>query len=365
MVGNDPPDKDVYVVKASIELKDVRGFRLDVLQHESLPGGGPGRGDAVRRNMVLNSFDVEVAGKRVTLASAEASFSQKNQNISGAIDDDPKTGWAISPQFDRSHWALFVLPEAMDLTADQTLTFRLTQNFGSARTIGCFRLSAITGDVRSEALPQKVADILVKPATEWTAAEREQLLGMCAAEDKPSQRLNSRIAQIASQIKQIAPDTTEVMVEMKTPRATNVFARGDYRKPGEPVGPGTPSVLHRVATDDGRSTRLHLARWLVDKQNPLTARVTVNRWWGELFAQPIVTTPEDFGLKGEPPTHAELLDWLACEYMDNGWSLKQLLKTIVLSSTYQQSSTVSSELLQRDRRMRCWHVVLRYAWMPR
>ena len=347
--GNDPPDKDVYTVRAGMDLADVRGFRLDVLQHDSLPGRGPGRGDAVRRNFVLSTFEVVAQDGPLKFGSARASFSQKNQNIEGAIDDNSKSGWAISPQFDQSHWAIFALTAPIELKQDQPLTFRLTQNFGSARTIGCFRISAITGNVDSDAVPQKLAKLLSKPASEWNDAQRQQLLDARVSEDKESQRIASKMAQLDSQLKQIAPDTTEVMVEMAQPRVTQVFTRGDYRKPEEEVSPGTPVVLHASANPLTRqSTRLDLARWLIDKQNPLVARVTVNRWWGELFGQPIVTTPEDFGVKGEPPSHPELLDWLACEYMDNGWSLKQLLKTIVLSSTYQQSSNVSSQLRERD-----------------
>lgn len=347
--GDDPPDKDVYTVRTGMDLADVRGFRLDVLQHDSLPGRGPGRGDAVRRNFVLNKFEAEAASEPLNFKTARASFSQKNQKIEGAIDDSAKSGWAVSPQFDQAHWAIFALAEPIELKQDQPLTFRLTQSFGSARTIGCFRISAITGDIESDAVPQKLAKLLAEPASAWTDVQRQQLLEARVGEDKEAQRIAGKIAQLESQLKQIAPDTTEVMVEMKEPRMTQVFTRGDYRKPGEEVWPGTPAVLHAsVSPMTKQSTRLDLARWLIDKQNPLVARVTVNRWWGELFGQPIVTTPEDFGVKGEPPTHPELLDWLACEYMDNGWSLKQLLKTIVLSSTYQQSSNVSSELRERD-----------------
>lgn len=345
--GDDPPDKDVVTVKASMDLAEVRGFRLDVLQHDSLPGRGPGRGDAVRRNFVLNEFAVELDGHALRFQSARASFSQKNQQVAGAIDDNPKTGWAISPQLDQSHWAVFELSQPIEFKKDQTLTFRLTQIFGSARTIGCFRISAVTGDIRSDAIPQKLANLLGKPEAEWNEPQRKQLLDARAEEDKESQRLASQIAKLNSSLKQLAADTTEVMVEMNSPRMTQVFTRGDYRKPATEVLPATPARLH-PSNMTKSSTRLDLARWLVDKRNPLAARVTVNRWWSELFGQGLVTTPEDFGVKGEPPTHPELLDWLACEYMDNGWSLKQLLKTIVLSSTYQQSSSVRSELVDRD-----------------
>jgi mono/diheme cytochrome c family protein len=142
------------------------------------------------------------------------------------------------------------------------------------------------------------------------------------------------------------PVRTLVMQELPAPRKTTVFARGDYRAPGEAVRPGAPAVLPRLP--DGPLNRLMLARWLVDRDNPLVARVTVNRWWAELFGRGIVATLEDFGAKGGPPTHPELLDWLAVELMDGGWSMKKVLRTVVLSATYRQSSRLTPLLRARD-----------------
>jgi hypothetical protein len=146
------------------------------------------------------------------------------------------------------------------------------------------------------------------------------------------------------------PATTQVMQELDRPRTSHLFLRGDYRTPGEPVEPATPAFLH--SPPDVPRNRVALARWLVDRENPLVARVTVNRWWAELFGQGLVATPEDFGLKGEPPTHPELLDWLAVEFMDGGWSMKRLLRTIVLSATYQQASQATPAERARDDRNR-------------
>ena len=116
------------------------------------------------------------------------------------------------------------------------------------------------------------------------------------------------------------------------PRPTAILRRGNFLDRGETVDPGTPASLHRAATDAPRD-RLGLARWLVDRENPLVARVTVNRWWAEFFGRGIVGTPEDFGVKGEPPTHPELLDWLAVEFMEHGWSTKHIHRLIALSAT--------------------------------
>jgi hypothetical protein len=141
--------------------------------------------------------------------------------------------------------------------------------------------------------------------------------------------------------------TTLVMQEMPEPRVTRIFRRGNYETPGDSVSPGLPRALHPPA-EGLPANRLGLARWIVDPANPLTARVVVNRWWNEIFGAGIVRTPEDFGIQGERPTHPELLDWLAVEFVENGWSMKRLLRSIVLSAAYGQSSSVTATALAAD-----------------
>jgi hypothetical protein len=141
--------------------------------------------------------------------------------------------------------------------------------------------------------------------------------------------------------------TTMVMQEMPVPRDTFVLIRGQYDKHGEKVTPGVPSSLPPFPSGVPNN-RLGLARWLVDPANPLTARVTVNRYWQMLFGSGLVKTVEDFGSQGEWPSHPELLDWLATEFVRTGWDVKAILRTIVTSATYRQSSKVSPELLRRD-----------------
>ncbi len=140
---------------------------------------------------------------------------------------------------------------------------------------------------------------------------------------------------------------TMVMKDAESPVPTQVFIRGDYTSLGEPVEPGVPDVLHPL-DPDLPPNRLGLAGWLVHPDNPLTARVTVNRFWAEIFGQGIVTTPEDFGMQSAPPTHPELLDWLALEFVRQDWSMKQIIKTIVMSSTYRQTAAVPSEKIEKD-----------------
>ncbi|MDX1928493.1 MAG: PSD1 and planctomycete cytochrome C domain-containing protein [Pirellulaceae bacterium] len=360
LVGNDPPETDVYRVQVQAELKDVRAFRLDVLRHDSLPGKGPGRGDAKRRNFILNEFKAEawVEGpmegtvKPLGFKAAMASFSQAKWDVAGAIDQQAKSGWAISPEFDRSHWATFVLAEPLDLNAASQLSFTLTQQFGQARTIGCFRLTALTGNVSADSVSSELVVIAAKSQEEWSKGEREKLLQYRFDQDPPSSQLQADLAKLQKQLAAVAADTTLLMVELASPRASTIFMRGDYKRPGEPVEANVPAALHALPTSEPPVNRLLLARWLVSKTNPLVARVTVNRWWAELFGAGIVPTAEDFGIKGEPPSHPELLDWLAVEFMDSEWSMKHVLKTIVMSATYQQSSRITPELLELDDRNR-------------
>ncbi len=141
--------------------------------------------------------------------------------------------------------------------------------------------------------------------------------------------------------------TVMVMAESAVPRDTFVLKRGAYDAHGERVTPGVPEVLPPLPAG-APANRLGLARWLVDRSNPLTARVTVNRYWQMLFGTGLVRTAEDFGSQGEWPLHQELLDWLAVEFMDSSWNVKGILKTIVTSATYRQSSRLTPELLQKD-----------------
>lgn len=132
--------------------------------------------------------------------------------------------------------------------------------------------------------------------------------------------------------------TTMVMKELSEPRPTHVLTRGDFLRKGDPVTPGGPAFLPAVVTDGAPANRLDLARWLVRPDHPLTSRVTVNRVWMRLFGQGLVETENDFGFQGTPPTHPELLDWLAARFIEQGWSIKHLIRTIVTSATYRQSS---------------------------
>jgi hypothetical protein len=142
---------------------------------------------------------------------------------------------------------------------------------------------------------------------------------------------------------------TMVFAERAQPRKTTVFIQGDFTRPDEVAACGTPSVLHPLEPKSEPYNRLDLARWIVDRRNPLTARVIVNRVWQHYFGRGLVETENDFGLQGTPPSHPELLDWLALDFVEHGWSLKELHRRIVTSATYQQSSRDRPELSEKDR----------------
>jgi hypothetical protein len=357
LLSDDPPDVDTYTFTAITNLTGVTALRLEALTDDSLPGGGPGRGDAKRPNFVLNTFAVEAAPhgsnhfEPVRLVKATADYSQPGFDVSGAIDDDPATAWAISPQFFVPHAAQFQTDRRLGYDNGTALRFRLVQEYGGGRTIGRLRISAITGDPAAEAVPAGMVRILNLPAERRTKKQRRTLNRYRLEQDAALVTLRKQRDALRAKLKNIDQPTTLVMRELSVPRPTMVFDRGNYNQPAERVEPGVPAVLHPYSSTEG--DRLALAKWLVDRRNPLVARVTVNRWWAELFGHGIVETVEDFGIKGQPPTHAELLDWLAVEFMTpansgSGWSMKKVLREMVTSATYRQSSAVTPELLARD-----------------
>ena len=332
LTGDDAPSTDVYSLTVTEVPSDIRALRLDALTHPELPGGGPGRGSDGRPNFVLHELVLEVtaadgSAQTIPFRTAWADFSQQKWDAAGAVDGNPRTGWAIAPQFHRDHYLVAVLREPLNAAADSVLKLRLEQRFGSARTLGRFRLTAICG---AEPIPPG------RPAP-----------------DSNQQRTDSELAALERELADLQPQTTLIMVEQSPPRESFVFERGDYRRRGKPVEPGVPRFLIAdPANAQPLRTRLDLARWLVSPQNPLAARAAVNRWWAELFGEGLVSTPEDFGVKGDRPTHPELLDWLARELMDNGWSMKHILRQIVLSATYQQSSVQTEQGRRLDERNR-------------
>jgi len=354
LLSGDAPDKDTYTIRVQTKLQGIRGFKLEALTDDSLPGKGPGRGDANRPNFVLNTLEVHqvsngVKGEKIRLVKAKADFSQKNFDVAGAIDENPATAWAINPKFHEPHWAVFETDRALGSEKGMELQFTLVQNYGSARTIGRLRLNAILGEADPTAIPPDLVNILKIPFAGRNASQHEQVTNYRAQSDATCISLQVKINKLESG-KDSNNATSQVMVEMAKPRITSMLTRGDFRNPAQKVDPATPVALHPLGKADSVPNRLTLARWLVSRENPLVARVVVNRWWDEIFGNGLVNTPEDFGTQGERPTHPELLDFLATKFMDQGWSMKKTLRSMVLSNTYRQSSRVTSDLLAKDDR---------------
>lgn len=188
---------------------------------------------------------------------------------------------------------------------------------------------------RREARQQKLL-------TDYFIGNYDRVISKESAEELKFKELRKELEKLDNSL----PSLTEGMVirEEQPRRVTRLLQRGDYRSPGDPMEPGTPGVLHPVKG----GTRLDLARWIVAPENPLTARVIVNRVWQQYFGRGIVKTSENFGTQGEAPSHPELLDWLASEFVASGWRMKHLHKLIVTSSAYRQSSAIRQELLSRD-----------------
>jgi hypothetical protein len=170
-----------------------------------------------------------------------------------------------------------------------------------------------------------------------------------ARHHEPYQSALAELKRLREQENGLVNDIREIMTmkELPKPRPTFLLKRGAYDAPGDPVQPDTPSSILPFPADQPRN-RLGLARWMIDRQNPLTSRVVVNRIWRMHFGRGIVASQEDFGSQGKLPTHPELLDWLAGWFMDNGWDVKALHRLIVTSATYRQSSQASRELAGRD-----------------
>jgi len=326
LVGGTNGDEDVYEFTFRSPLKEISGLRLETLTHPSLPNGGPGR--AGNGNFVLNRIDLAVGGKEADWLHASADHSQKDYDIRYAIDADAATGWAINgaKRLNVQRTAQFVFPrmQVEPQEEGEGTRIKVTMRFGEQPpkyNIGRLRLAV-------------------------TAAAAGQL-GVPDPERAPFAKALQQAKAARAKAVQSFPKTM-VMQDRQTPRANHVLIRGDFLRKGDPVEAETPAFLPDLQAQAGRVDRMDLARWLVRPDHPLTARVTVNRLWMRLFGRGLVETENDFGLQGTPPTHPELLDWLSRELIENDWSIKHLLRTIVLSETYRQASEWSETRRAED-----------------
>ena len=192
--------------------------------------------------------------------------------------------------------------------------------------------------------------ILAKPAAERTPEEKERLLAFHTIDDPQTSVLQGRIAALEkerAEIQKRSPVTHIQMERANSQPMARLLVRGQYDQPKEELKPGVIAALHPMP-EGAPGNRLGLAQWLVAKENPLTARVTVNRFWQEIFGTGLVKSAADFGIMSEPPSHPALLDWLAVDFRDHGWDVKRLMRLLVTSETYQQNSAAAKEILARD-----------------
>ena len=343
---------------ASPVLNGVTGLRLESLPHRDLPHGGPGRSR-------LGTWTVK--GIEVWIKPPGAKDWQK-QKLTGATADfagpDPKHAAAhLTDDKDDTVWAADRGPgrrnqaSAAVVRFDKPLTYpagtQLKVALRMGDMLGCARLS-LTAAADPKAPPVDHAAVLAArvPAKDRTPAQRDALF---EAWRKSVPELADLNREIDEQSKAWPAATTSVLHlaerDPADPRRTHRLDRGEWDQPREEVPPGTPAALHPFPADAPKD-RLGFARWLVDRRSPLAARVAVNQTWQAMFGEGLVETAEDFGTRAPVPEYRELLDWLAVDFMDHGWSRKHLIRTVVTSDTYRHSSAASQELLERDPRNR-------------
>ena len=374
------PTKHTTEFTAKVEgPATITAARLELLNDPSLPKGGPGR--SIEGLFGLSEFQVVAApiddpgrAKELEIAHASAdvnppeaplgaSYDDKTDKervtgpISYAIDGDNLTAWTTDIGPGRSNVprkAVFVFEEPVEFPSGAVLTFKLVQMHGGWNSddnqnnnLGRFRFSVTDApDPEADPLPTSVRELVESPSEGRSPSRDDAVFSHWRTTVPEWAEANDRIEQLWAGHPE---GTTQLVLDARDqPRMTRRLDRGDFLKPAEPVEPGVPEVLHPLPESEGTPDRLDFARWLVDRDSPTTSRSIVNRVWQAYFGTGLVSTPEDLGSQAEAPSHPELLDWLAVEFMDRGWSLKRLHRLIATSATYRQSSSASPEEYARD-----------------
>lgn len=350
MTGRNPAKDDYTLEFAS--PGPVAAIRLEAITHPSLTEGSASRGS--NGNFVLSEFVVETKSTesdpfaQVTIVSAEADYEQKNFTINQAIDGKVNSsGWAVDGNTrPENRTAIFSLSEP--IPAGSTVRITMKHRYGLSHQIGRFRIS-FSPRLTSGASTEK---LLAIPANQRSTEQTLQLQAALVLDfgDPTARQAYLHVQELQEQLaKSSSFPATLIMKEMDTPRQAYILDRGEYDKPlkDRPVQPGVPEAMGSLP-ESAPKNRLGLARWLVAPDQPLTARVTVNRFWQQLFGTGLVKTSEDFGAQSEYPSHPDLLDWLAVEFMNSGWNVKHIMKTMVMSSTYRQSSEITEDAHRLD-----------------
>jgi mono/diheme cytochrome c family protein len=373
------PTKHEALLTITTEVQGITAFRLEVMADAGLPAQGPGRSHL--GTFALTEFKVEAApahdvAKRSAVAFASAisdlepapdtpvrpEFNEKEpvHRVIGparyAIDGNAETAWSndVGPgRSNRDCFAIFVAAKPIANPGGSALTIKLAQNHGGwnsddlqAENLGRFRLAITTAaDPASDNLPRYVRDILACPRGQRSPEQAAALFSYWRTTVTAWNHANEAIDALW---RRYPEGTTQLtLTQRQAPRATRLLKRGDWLKPSRIVTAAVPAFLNALPTD-APPTRLTLAKWLVDPRTPTTARTFVNNMWQHYFGTGIVGTVEDLGTQCEAPSHPELLDWLASEFTEHGWSIKRMQRLIVTSATYRQSSRITPSLYQRD-----------------
>ena len=373
------PTKHTVRLDAKTTLTNITAIRLEALTDPNLPMNGPGR--SLRGTFGLTEFKMEFGSPEKTNARTKVVFSRatsdydqtekklepdfydKSTNnrvigpIAYAIDGNDYTAWGIDSgpgRRNQDRKAVFQLATNLALSKDTGLTFRITQNHGGWNSdelmnnnLGRYRISVTDapGRIEADPVPKRVREMMSIKRDERTAAQQSSVFAYWRTQVPEFSAANARIAALWDSYPE--GNSSLVLMSRDQPRETHMLKRGDFLKPMKSVTPGTPAFLHSLP-ENAPGTRLTFAKWLVDKQSPTPARVFVNRMWQTYFGTGLVSTPEDFGMQSDAPSNQALLDWLACEFMDSGWSVKQMHRLIVNSATYRQSSRVTPESFEKD-----------------
>lgn len=360
--------QDDYKVVFKPDHPKVTGLKLEVLSDSTHTQGKFSLGKTgeftltdvklqVRRQGDTQTRDIEIAS---AIANGEKKVGGRAYGkVSGTLDDDPRNGWTTAGMDNsKSYAALFALRQPLELESNEELIFvMLHRSTHGDSNIGRFRISVCHepgNAVRSfdkTPLEKLAADLSDDQHDAVQKETRQSVLSQFLTEHEEYQKARSETANAQRELNRLKKAAgslnVNVLAERKEPRKSFVLKRGVWDQKGEQVSKGFPAELFGPSQIEPQS-RLDLAQWLVSSENPLTARVMVNQLWQLCFGQGLVRTSNDFGLQGEFPTHPDLLDWLAVEFMESDWDVKHILRLIVTSQTYQQSSVVSPALLEKD-----------------
>ena len=349
ILGSKLSAQDTFTVTARTHLHGITGIRLEALPDPSLPSNGPGA--APNANFILSGFSLSANGAPVEFSHAAADYSQKGYAVESLIGKDKK-GWAILPQVGKPHEAVFEPVVSITGGGEEKLTIRLEFQSSRDNVLGHFRLSISTDrDPAAPILvPRPIRNILAIAPDKRSEAQKNQIAGYYASISPLLAPVRAELAKAKTEKEQFLNEVPKCLVSASgPPRVVRLLHRGNWQDDtGDMESPAVPHFLPQPQAGHKRLTRLDLANWLVSRDNPLTARVVVNRLWKMYFGVGISKSLDDLGSQGESPTNPELLDWLAGEFMDSGWDIKHMVRLMVTSGTYRQSSAASSLAKETD-----------------